>query len=380
MKLAIDASTMREGGGLKYLKKLIENFDRDYSDIKSLFIFVDYFIYDSIKSLSRDGIMIYRLPKKSFFGINILIWKIFCQKKIILQNNCDFLYCLSGYNLSNYSNFISIIHNQLPFERKEVFRYSFFKIIKFEILRFFLSLHLKQAKGVIFLSSYSRDRINDLLPNISNEQIIIPHGLDKENNKLKLRRLKKTSFNHIDPFKIVYLSNFEPYKHQEKVAKAVSNLRDKGFPIEISFIGEVVRSGIKIKNKINKFDESEKFLKMLGWLPTKDIEKIMIDSDLFIFASSCESFGQIVLEGMRWGMPMTCSRGNAMEEILEDCDVNFFDPLKIIDIENNIKQLFFNESLRQNISDKVFIKSQNFSWEKTFKDTLSFVSFVHSSK
>ena len=41
MKLAIDATTMIEGGGLKYLSKLIENFKKKDHSVEKLLIFVD---------------------------------------------------------------------------------------------------------------------------------------------------------------------------------------------------------------------------------------------------------------------------------------------------------------------------------------------------
>ena len=40
MKLAIDDTTMIEGGGLKYLSKLIENFKKKDHSVEKLLIFV----------------------------------------------------------------------------------------------------------------------------------------------------------------------------------------------------------------------------------------------------------------------------------------------------------------------------------------------------
>ena len=73
------------------------------------------------------------------------------MKSEIIKNNCDVLFCLSGYNLSYFYPFVSIIHNQLPFEVEEIKRYGIsMQSIKFLILRILLDFFIKRASGIIF--------------------------------------------------------------------------------------------------------------------------------------------------------------------------------------------------------------------------------------
>ena len=93
MKLAIDASTMTEGGGLKYLSKLIDNFPKKDRPVEKLLIFVsNNFNYE--KYNNQENIEFIELPRKFFFGINIFLWKLIYMKSEIIKNNCDVLFVL----------------------------------------------------------------------------------------------------------------------------------------------------------------------------------------------------------------------------------------------------------------------------------------------
>ena len=201
MKLAIDASTMIEGGGLKYLSKLIENFLKNDHSVEKLLIFVSN-NFNHKKYDGLENIEFIELPKKFFFGINVVLWKLFYMKSEILKNNYNILFSLSGYNLSLFFPFVSIIHNQLPFEIDEIKRYGIsLQSFKFLILRILLDFSIKRASGVIFLSNFSKNKVISF----SSKNInctVIPHGLDESDERIFFPKESFQDFSQKNPFKI----------------------------------------------------------------------------------------------------------------------------------------------------------------------------------
>ena len=372
MKLAIDASTMIEGGGLKYLSKLIDNYLKKDHSVEKLLIFVsnnfNYKKYDGL-----ENIEFIELPKKFLFGFNVVLWKLIYMKSKILKDNYNILFSLSGYNLSFFYPFVSIIHNQLPFEIEEIKRYGIsLQSLKFLTLRILLDLSIKKASGVIFLSNFSKNKIISFSPQKINHTVI-PHGLDQSDERIYFPKESYQGFNQKNPFKICYISNFEPYKHQDKVGEAIKSLRHSGLHIEINFIGKVVKSGRYMESKLKKIDPNSEFINILGWKPAYETKKILQNSDLAIFASTCETFGQIVLEIMRWGVPLICSKDGPMKEILEKCSVGYFNPLDPEDLQNEISKIYYDNVRRNRNSNEMFERSLEYTWEKSFQKTFKFI-------
>ena len=376
MNLAIDATTMIEGGGLKYLNKLLENFSPKHSKFKKIVVFVDSEFKPDFK-VCEQQIKLNFLPKKAFFGVNLIFWKIFVMRKKIYQDNCKILFALSTYNFSFFYPFVSIIHNQLPFQNNEIKRYGIsFKTIKFLILKFLFSFFITKSSGLIFLSNYSKEEIAKKLKFKHVPNIVIPHGLDDQDNRIYFNSSNKKIFNEERPFRIIYLSNFEPYKNHDAVAKAVDILRKEGLPIEVNFVGRLFNYGKKIKRSFEILDPPNNFLIIHGWKKKSEVEMIIKESDLMIFASSCESFGQIVLESMRWGIPIICSENGPMKEILGKVKTEYFDPMNTIDISKKIQYMFENNIEREKLSDDVYKRSLDFNWNNSIKETLSFIANV----
>ena len=98
-------------------------------------------------------------------------------------------------------------------------------------------------------------------------------------------------------------------------------------------------------------------------------------SDLSVFASSCETFGQIVLESMASGLPMACSNMSSMKEIIKDGCV-YFNPLDPKDIKKAIKSLLDSPRYREEVSTRAYDYAKNFSWQETSRQTFKFLKEI----
>jgi glycosyltransferase involved in cell wall biosynthesis len=83
----------------------------------------------------------------------------------------------------------------------------------------------------------------------------------------------------------------------------------------------------------------------LGFVEENELLKLYASSDIFVFPSETEGFGQVLLEAMASGTPVICANKPPMSEIIEEGGITFKlnDPndlsKKIINLFNNQKQL-----------------------------------------
>ena len=97
------------------------------------------------------------------------------------------------------------------------------------------------------------------------------------------------------------------------------------------------------------------------------------NSDIFLFASSCETFGQIVTEAMSAGLPIACSKKSALPDVLGNAGI-YFDPEDSIDIALALKTLILNPELRTKNAIAGYERSKEYSWNKCANETFSFLS------
>ena len=135
-------------------------------------------------------------------------------------------------------------------------------------------------------------------------------------------------------------------------------------------------SSLKRLSKVtNKLDPNNDWVKYHGAVPYKDLHNIYNDSDLGIFASSCENMPNILLETMAAGIPIACSNRGPMQEVLGDFGL-YFDPEQPIEIFNALETLINNPQLRLEKANASFAEAQKYSWSSCANETFSFLDHV----
>jgi glycosyltransferase involved in cell wall biosynthesis len=113
----------------------------------------------------------------------------------------------------------------------------------------------------------------------------------------------------------------------------------------------------------------------LGPIPYQTLEQEYQSADLGIFASSCETFGMIVLEKMSVGLPLACSQLSSMHEILGDGGV-YFDPYSPESIAKVIEEYLLSPSLREQKRDIAQGLAKTYSWQTCAEQTITFLHQV----
>jgi len=381
MNIAIDAHNIRSGGGLLYLKKILEKANPKKNGFKKVFI---WSTIETLNKLPKKKWLIKKnnkylvQDKKKFLDLKVLkraFWHIFIFKKEVKKLNCKVFFFPGGYNFSNLKPSVCINLNLLPFQNKEIYKFGLSLIaLRLFILKFIQIISANRSSGIIYLSNFMKKIISSKLKRKINNKIIY-FGIDKIFFS-KIRK-QKSIYNYTKktPFVIGYVSTLFPYKNHINVIKAVRMLQEKHFlNIQLLIIGGGYKPYVcKVKGFLKSNSINDNKIKYCGYLNQKKLLNYLKNKiNLKIFASSCEAFPNILLEASASGLPIVCSNNSPMPEILKTNAV-YFSPHSINSIYNSLLKTIFNTNKRFLMSQKSQNFAKNFTWKKCSENTFLFL-------
>jgi glycosyltransferase involved in cell wall biosynthesis len=372
MIVGIDASNIRMGGGVTHLVELLRAVNPERYGFDKVVIWSSTSTLDKIEDRAwlikrTDETLNSHLIKRAQ-------WQRKSLEKLVLQEKCDILFVPGGSFLTQFKPIVTMSQNLLPFDWQALKRYglSLFTL-KWLLLRYSQARSFKKASGTIFLTQYAQDITLKITGRLAGKKIIVAHGLDQRFFIPPRKQKKLAEYNAAKPFRFIYVSTIEPYKHQWNVVEAVANLKKEGLPVALDLYGSAYSIALKKLNKtIQKVDPDQTFIKYHGLANHENLQEKYIKSDMAVFASSCETFGQILIEGMAAGLPTACSNISAMPELLDDAGF-YFDPLSVNSIAKTLRESIALPELRMEYAEKSYERAKQFSWDRCANETFSFL-------
>lgn len=372
MRLGIDASNLRSGGGITHIVELLAAARPQEHGIAKVVIWASG---DTLKKLPsqpwldciHEPMLDQSLPVR-------LYWQRFKLPNLARQS-CDLLFAPGGSSSGRFRPFITMSRNMLPFESTEWRRYGFsWMAAKMFLLKFSQSRSLREADGVIFLTEYARTVVKQAA-RLGGSQLVIPHGINQRFFCPPRKQKPIDQYSTDNPFKLLYVSKVEPYKHQWRVVEAVAELRRRGLPIALELVGEpeCAMAGQWLRNSIQRNDPDGQFIRHLGGAPHSELPGLYHNADAFIFASSCENLPNILLEAMAAGLPIASSNHGPMPEVLGAAGV-YFNSESPAQLESAIQLLAEDRKLRQYFAETAYIQAQRYSWQRCANETFSYLA------
>lgn len=377
ISVGIDATNISSGGGLNHLVEMLRAADPLSAGIHKVIVFC---------SSKTAGL----IPIKPWLEIITPSWtngrllRRVIGQQILLNmqlraTKCNILFSPGGtlpWKVKIPT--VTMSQNMLPFEvsRAKLFGCLSLMRIKLLLLRVAQERAFYRAQGLIFLSNYAHKSIASVLGEFRAKVAKIPHGIETRFfNSPRVQRPFK-EFTTLNPCRILYVSILMPYKHQVEVVEAVNRLRAQGFPVEISFVGELWGwYGKKVLRLISCLDPNGEFLRLIGYVEFMELHKLYKQADLFLFASSCENLPNILIEAMAAGLPVLASEYGPMPEVLGDAG-SYFDPESPDSIANSIIKVAKDINLRELQSQAARAKAKAYSWEKCASETFEFIAHI----
>ena len=109
------------------------------------------------------------------------------------------------------------------------------------------------------------------------------------------------------------------------------------------------------------------------FVPNEQVADLIADADLFVFASSCETFGIALLEAMTVGKPIACSDESSLPETLKDGG-EYFDPHDPQSIAQAIRRLIDDPNRRAQLANRAKEHAASYSWTRCARETWQFVT------
>jgi glycosyltransferase involved in cell wall biosynthesis len=106
------------------------------------------------------------------------------------------------------------------------------------------------------------------------------------------------------------------------------------------------------------------------YVSAADLEGLYALASCFVFASLNEGFGIPILEAMRRGVPVACSRASALPEVAGEA-ARYFDPYEVNDIAAALSELLSDRALAERLSAAGIAREAHFTWERTARGTLA---------
>ena len=371
MRLGIDASNIRTGGGLTHLAELLGAAQPHEHGITRIVIWAGQ------RTLEQLPVRTWLEPKYEPLLDQPLPLRLYWQKvKLprLAEQSCDCLFVPGGSYSGSFRPVVTMSRNLLPYDPAERRRFGVsWMRAKLCLLRVSQTKSLRDADGVIFLSEYASWAVRQAA-NIGGWHPIIPHGVNKQFYLAPRFQRSIDEYSSDNPFKLLYVSKVEPYKHQWNVVEAVALLRRAGVPVSLELIGgqESPAAWRRLVQVIGRVDPRSEFIHYLGHVPYHDLAAFYHQADGFVFASSCENLPNILLEAMAAGLPIACSNFGPMPEVLGDAGI-YFNPERPEEIARMLQTLIEAPDLRRYYGQSGHERAQLYSWERCAGETLSYI-------
>lgn len=378
MRLGIDASNLRRGGGVTHLVEILRAAQPQEH------CFLQVIVWGGATILSRledrpwlrkvhEPMLDRALPMR-------LYWQRFMLNRLARREGCDLLFVPGGSYGGSFRPFVTMSRNMLPFEPSEARRFGVsLMLLKMLALRHLQSGTLRSANGVIFLTQYALQRVLQSLGPLRGATTVIPHGVACDFFCSPRPQDGPGDRSFQDPFRVLYVSIVDMYKHQWNVAEAVAKLRERQFPVQLDLIGYAYPPALKrLRRVLYRIDSAAQFIHYRGPVRYSELSKWYHGADMFVFASSCENMPNTLLEGMAAGLPLACSRMGPMPEVLGDAGI-YFDPEDPDDIASALRELVDSPDLRARLAKSSFERAKAFSWQRCASETFGFLAEVAST-
>ncbi len=257
---------------------------------------------------------------------------------------------LMATKLANSMNIpvVGIYHTHFP-TYLSYYKISFFEKYVWSYMRF-----LYRKCETVFVPSKSVE--NDLRRNGITNTTYIPHGIDTDVFNPAFANSKfKAELGVLGKKVVLFVGRIVKEKNIDVLESAMEILKSRNdFALIVAGGGPYLEYYQKrMKNAI-----------FLGHLDTKKLAEVYASSDIFVFPSVTESFGNVILEAMASGLPPIVAKSFGASELIKDSENGLLaEPNSATDLAEKIELLLDDDLLRERIKKNAYNLAQKYSWE-----------------
>ncbi len=379
LRIGIDASNLRNGGGLSHLIQLVGAADPVRHGFAQITVWGGR---DTLNKLPQDcdWLDLRDHPWLNHGSLKRVAWRKSHLPRELSQSS-NLLFAPGGLIAETDLPRVTMCRNMMPFEPRERARATGFGRIRFELLKRAQVKSFVAADGVIFLTDYAQQAVLEQMPQPPKYQTVIPHGVAPRFLQPPKPQRPLSEYSKENPFRLFYASSVNVYKHQWAVVEAAAELRSAGAPIRLDLVGveSDAKSVAQLNAALHKHDPEQEFIEWPGAVPFERMHELYRKADAFIFASSCENLPNILLEAMSAGLPTLSSRSGPMPDILGPKGF-YFDVDSPGALARELGRMLDNPEAREAAAVDAFARASEYSWERCADATFAALSEVAQGK
>ncbi|MCF8171972.1 MAG: glycosyltransferase family 4 protein [Candidatus Methylopumilus sp.] len=374
IKVAVDASRVRSGGGVAHLLGILSIEDPKEFGIEQIHVWAYKKLLDQLPD--RAWLIKHHPEALEKSLLHQSLWQGMRLSHEIKQTGCNILFSTDASTFCRFKPMVVLNQNMLAYDPGVLALFGWGKDRFQQTLMYFVQKKaFRFATASIFLTQHAAKQVQQRVGSLT-RTVCIPHGVAEVFKQTSARAQWPTKGER--RIQCLYVSPVFEYKHQNEVVLAVKRLRDQGLDIELTLAGGGGQRALKILDQLlMQVDPQRDFVKLIEFIPNNNVASLIAEADLFVFASSCETFGIALLEAMTIGVPIACSNRSSLFETLQDGG-EYFDPQDPESIAKAIDNLVCDPARRVRLASRAMTLAKNYSWRRCAQETWSFISQTHS--
>lgn len=236
---------------------------------------------------------------------------------------------------------VVLLHHPYIVDNKLLNKLSFLPKIIEKLKRFVFYVTIKNVDIVVVQSNYMKrlllevwgnDIKNCVIANPISKNFVKNYSLDEINDFIKHR------LQNIDKIKILYVSRFYPHKNHIFLVDLSKVLNENNIKHEILITVDFSkRETLDLQQMITK-DIS---IESIGEISQFELETYYKTSHIFIFPSNSETFGNPLIEAMKFGLPIVVPNLEYAQSIVEEAGI-YYNQNDVLECKDSIKSLISN--------------------------------------
>jgi glycosyltransferase involved in cell wall biosynthesis len=194
---------------------------------------------------------------------------------------------------------------------------------------------------------------------------VMPTGIDFEYyncDENKIKELRKELIGKSEHL-LISVSRLSKEKNLYFLLDGINRLKETS---ELDFKLIIIGSGSEKENIMQfiKDNSLENYIELIGAVDFREMAKYYLASDLFVFASTTETQGMVLLEAMAAKNPVVAVKSSGIDDVIEEASNGYKTEEEIDKWSSRIKELLNDRKKYEEFSQNAFETAKNYSIEK----------------
>jgi glycosyltransferase involved in cell wall biosynthesis len=368
LKIAIDFTSARSGGGIAYARGLLKGLAQAGATEEFLL-----FVCNDQPQLRLDLPVNFQYRSPAIPSNHLAfraVWQQAVLPAELARWRADVVYVPTELvPMRTPVPSVCLFQNWLPFLEDEAFLAMGFprrSLLKLKAQNILARTAARRARTVLFVSSASRDAVCNSLGLSHSKTAVVHHGGDGLTSEAT-----GTSGPDLPRPYILVVADLLPHKNLRALAHAVTALlKGANLPHHLVLVGRpwYPRIATEVRNTFRDSGLGGR-LHLVGGASPEILSTIYRSASLLVMPSYVETFGLPVIEAMAYGVPVAASLLSAAPEVCGDAAV-CFDPWSADGMGAAIGRVLRDPAFAEEMGRKGKERVRELTWEKAARETL----------